>query len=165
MFLTTLLTSLLLAQANPNSNLTCKGTSDAHNMSFEIAVTKVSGNQVKFTNTKTKKICSCTYRLGVYNDLSLGAAPKQITRLLFESCNQECPEDMKKKINASIDVVYEQMAANSFAKPFSGNRAINCSNFNIDTKGLRGLEKERISKLDMPTDVKEKLIDIKGVNN
>ena len=146
----------LIAFAN-NSALTCSGRSEPHNMKFDINMTGVKGNKVVFTSTLTNKQCKCTFRLTNFNDLSSGQIQKQVTRIAYESCSKECPDEMKKRISAGIAITYEKQTGESFTAPFVGNSLVKCSNFSIDSRSLRQFESERISQLDMPTEIKNKL--------
>lgn len=64
----------------------------------------------------------------------------------------------------STDITYKPTKGDSYATPFVGNQISKCENFSIDLYALRRLESQRISRMDVSPEVKQRIKDLKGVN-
>lgn len=161
-YLSIILLSVFTHAAEPA--LKCSGfkanNSDIH---YDLMVTALNQNSVIVTNGITKEKCECKFRMSNFTDGSKGVAPHQSVGMAFQSCDNKCSASLKKQLSANIEVTYKQATGESFATPFVGRQISKCEKFSINVYDLRKIESDRISRLDVSPEVKQRLKDIKGL--
>ena len=145
--------------------LKCNGVK-ANNpvLQYELALTGVNHNAVTVFNSKTKEKCECKFRMSDFHDGSKAVVQQHEVSMVYQSCDKTCTAGLKQQISANIEITYKQQNGEANAVPFVGRQISKCDKFSIDLFALRRLEADRISRLDVSPEVKQRIKDIKGVN-
>lgn len=129
-----------------------------------MSLTAVNHNKVNVFNSVTKEKCECKFRLADFHDGSQAAVQNHEISLVYQSCDKACTNGLKQQMSANIDISFKQQLGEAGATPFVGRQISKCDKFSIDLYALRRLEADRISRLDVSPEVKQRIKDIKGVN-
>ena len=133
------------------------------NLRFAVTLTSLAGNSVVVDDPVSKQSCSCKFRHDNFFDRSDGKIRDLIVRLRYQSCDAGCSAELKKRMNASIDVNHLLRGGRSYATPFVGNGIANCDRFSFDLPALRRIEIERIDAMDETPEFKRRLKGLKGL--
>lgn len=146
--------------------LLCEGfKSNNPHIQYELSVTALNGNSVVVTDTATKKQCSCKFRQSSFFDQSRGMVPGYKITMDYQSCDDKCPQSMKRQISAHIGVTHRLMGNESYSTPFVGNQISNCDRFSVDVPMLRRIEAQRIDSMNQSPEFKRMLKAMKGVGD
>jgi hypothetical protein len=156
-----LLPALAFAEAPPA--LECRGSAPDLNLTYALTLTGLEGNSVVVEDVLRKETCNCNFRHDNFFDQSKGKIQRLVVRLKHQSCEASCTRDLKKRMNASIDVEHRPRGR-SYATPFVGDVIANCDRFSMDLPALRRIEIERIDAMDQTPEFKRRLKDLKGLD-
>lgn len=146
--------------------LLCEGfKSNNPHIQYELSVTALNGNSVFVTDTATKKQCSCKFRQSDFSDQSKGMVPGYKITMDYQSCDDKCPQSMKRQISAHIEVTQRLIRNESYSTPFVGRQISNCDRFSVDVPMLRRIEAQRIDSMNVSPQVKRMLKDLKGIGD
>ena len=154
------------AVADPPLALECSGAGAAkhRNLVHALTLTGLEGNSVVVEDFSRKETCSCKFRHGNFFDQSKGHVRHYSVQLRYQSCEAGCSRNLKRQMNASIDVHHDLTTKRSHATPFVGNVIANCDLFSIDPAALRRIEIERIDAMDQTPHFKRLLKGLKGLD-
>lgn len=144
--------------------LKCSGVKANNSaVKYDLNVTALNQNSVIVSNSDTKEKCECKFRVTNFTDNSKGVAPYQGLKMAYQSCDNKCSASLKKQISANIEVNVKPSKGESFATPFVGRQISKCEKFSINVYELRKIESDRISRLDVSPEIKQRIKDIKGL--
>ena len=157
-----------LAFADAPIALECSGAGGAGNrdLVYMLRLTGLEGNSVVVEDVASKETCSCKFRHGNFFDEDRGPIRIYTVRLKVQSCNASCSRNLKKQLNASIDVSHQLNfgVKRSHATPFVGDEMATCDRFSMDLSAIQRIESDRIDAMDETPEFKRRLKDLKGLN-
>ena len=152
--------------AEPALALECRGVkSNSPDIQYELTLTALNENSVVVIDTSTKETCNCKFRQSDFFDQSQGMVPGYIISMDFQSCDEKCPQSLKRQIKAHIRVTHRLIRKETYSTPFVGDQISNCDRFSINVPMLRRIEAQSIDSMTESPEFRAKLKALKGVGD
>ena len=146
--------------------LFCRGVkSDNPAIRYELTLNALNDNTVVVIDAATNESCSCKFRHDSFFDQSRGMVPGYIVSMAYQSCDDQCPQSLKKQIKANIRVTHRLLRKETYATPFTGDNISNCDGFGMDVPMLRSIEIQRIDAMNQSPEFKAQLKSLKGIGD